>query len=49
LHPHLWDKAELQSSILQELMEKTDRCIVTLDGAPWSNDRHEPVILRRRS
>jgi hypothetical protein len=30
-------------------MEKTGRCIVTLDGAPWSNDRHEPVILRKRS
>ena len=49
LHPHLWDEAEVQSSILQELMKKTGRCIVTLDGASWSNDRHEPVILRKRS
>jgi FkbM family methyltransferase len=49
LHPHLWGNPEVQSSILMELMKKTGRCIVTLDGAPWSNDRHEPVILRKRS
>jgi hypothetical protein len=49
LHPHLWDEAEVQYSILQELMEKTGRSIVTLDGAPWVLGKHEPVILRKRS
>lgn len=49
LHPHLWDEAEVQSSVLKELMNKTGRCIETLDGGPWVTVKHEAVVLKKIS
>jgi FkbM family methyltransferase len=49
LHPSLWKEAEVQFSILQELMMETGRRIETLDGGSWKMGQHEPVVLRKLS
>lgn len=49
LHPSLWKEVKVQSSVLQELMKETGRCIETLDGGFWAMGQHEPVVLRKLS